>query len=396
MGKRCQLLSEEEKSVLKTSLGKGLIVTAIVVVCYAVGALLISTESFDPIQNIINNYNLSDFYFRFHTASDRNDGEVIIVDISDMDTEEDNTRSQIAALIEIIDQARPSVIGLDVFFSAAAMTSKEDNDSLIHVLQRIQTPLVAASKLKAVDEQHNRLISSFFMPLMTENSLIREGIVDFPRESKTIRTYRPVWYNEGDTLPSFAKQIADLAGIPMADNDEQELIDFADMDQHKYRSDSAKYLLDLFSDRIVLIGAINDERDLFPIPVTLNTSRKCPGVEIHKQILLTAQSGWKPKKVAQWLDILISILVVWIISVLFLFWNNFNKGKYKIRIFWFSPVVIILIFIIGHYLFWNGTYFSMIYILTGLVLVPTSIDLMDALIKRFTSDEQQKKDSTAR
>ena len=363
--------SEELNIVFKRSWWKGLIVTGIIVGFYVFGKVIISLDSFDPVNNVIENYNLSDLYFHWHERVDASK-PYIIVDISDI-----HNRSEIAALLEKIDSVRPKVIGLDVFFSQATKMPQEENESLVRVLQEMQTPLVAASLITPIDEKNNTLESSYFISELRDKSTIYEGVIDFPRDSRTVRAYRPVWKLDGDTIYSFAKQIADLAGIPMPSDTNTYLISYAERDTTIYKSKELENF-GMLKNRVVLVGDFNDKQDMFPIPVTLNASRYCPGVEIHKQILSTADSGWNPRKAHVWLEICISFLVIWIFCMIAYFLGTICDGKWKIAVIIMSAVFILLAVVIGDYLFWSGTYFSMKYILVGMALSSTALDIVAA------------------
>ncbi|MBR6304603.1 MAG: CHASE2 domain-containing protein [Paludibacteraceae bacterium] len=351
------------------SLLKGLLTTLMIIILFLFGKYLISLNSFDPVQNIIENYNLSDFYFRWHSHSNtKGAAKYMIIDISDGDK---HSRSEIAALLEKIDQAHPKVIGLDVFFPTASNMQQNENDSLLHVLQRLQSPLVAASLLEPINEDSCLYESSFFIPLLQGKQNIIEGLADFPN-NRIVRAYQPIWIVGKKSYPTFAKQIADIVGVPMASNDKEHLINYANTDTIVMRSQELKNA-DILSDRVVLIGDMRDKRDQFLIPVSLNAARRCPGVEIHKQILLTAESGWDPYTMPKWIVLIISFFVIWGFC-----WIACHfKGRRFVR--YVNWGFICAAVIVGDCLFWAGIHFSMLYILIGLALASSAASLLEVL-----------------
>ena len=349
------------------SLLKGLRTVFMIIILFLFGKCLISFDSFDPVKNIITNYNLSDFYFRWHSNTNTEGAaKYILIDISDADK---HSRSEIAALLEKIDQAHPKVIGLDIFFPAASNMQQSENDSLLHVLQRIQSPLVTVSLLDPVTQDSCTYESSFFIPLLQEKQNIVEGLANFPNNS-IVRTYQPIWSSGSKSYPIFAKQIADIAGTPMLSDENEHLINYANTDTIIIHSKELTNA-DILSDRVVLIGDMKDKRDQYLIPVSLNAARHCPGLEIHKQILLTADSGWDPYKVPKWLVMLISFFIVWgfcwVVCLI-------EGRRYVRHVKWFC---LFLTIGVGYCLFWAGIHFSMLYILIGLSLASAADSLLE-------------------
>ena len=356
------------------SLLKGLLTTFMIIILFLFGKYLISFDSFDPVKNIISNYNLSDFYFRWHSNTNTDGAaKYILIDISDGDK---HSRSEIASLLEKIDQAHPKVIGLDIFFPAASNMQQSENDSLLHVLQRIQSPLVIVSMLDPVNKDSCTYESSFFIPLLQEKQNIVEGLANFPNNS-IVRAYKPIWGSGNKSYPIFAKQIADIAGVPMPSDMNEHLINYANTDTIIIHSKELTNA-DILSDRVVLVGDMKDKRDQYLIPVSLNAARHCSGLEIHKQILLTADSGWDPYRVPKWVVMLISFFIVWGFCWLACL---FKGRRFVGYVKW---ACLFLAVGIGSCLFWEGIHFSMLYILIGLSLVSAADSLLEDTRKLFS------------
>jgi len=372
---------------------KGVLSVCFIVVFYVVLSWIgFRSDLLSPWKQAIDSYRLSDMYFSLHKGKEAvtNDGtSVVLVDISSC-----RDRDEIAGVIDRINRAKPLVVALDVIFPPAVTVEERQNDSLVRVLGRACN-LVLAKELRPVSENGYVPVSSFFVDDLPSD----EGLVTLPGD--VIRTWCPLIVAGNDTIPSFTKCIADKAGIYMPDTVKPRLIDYSIHDDMVL--DPQEQWDDRFlCGQVVLVGDMKDARDTYEIPVTLKTSVRQSGVSIHRQILLTCIKGMEFRTSPQWLVILLSSFLLFIVSLLIfplLDWSDRqeaalkrkqSKASFKL---YFRGVflrhvsaavqigMMALTAVIGYIVFWTtGYYFEAEFLLVGYALLYMSHGFTDAIV----------------
>ncbi|MBR1807769.1 MAG: CHASE2 domain-containing protein [Paludibacteraceae bacterium] len=291
-------------------------VRTIVTVAAAVGLWLLlkfllplNLHLFDPFNEALDNYQLTDLYFNIHrtfTKTDIQDAaatDIVTIDIADL-----RTRSEVAELLQRVADAEPKIVALDVIFGDATAVTSTENDSLVSALCRLPN-LVAATNMVPGTDTTFFVERSFFAEAewVTEaSSNLQYGVV---------RYFSPLLVFGTDTLTSFAKQIADMAGISMPATTDYQLIDYT-LAEGICLNATEQWDAGYLKEKIVLIGDRRDLRDRFTIPVTLHGETSIPGIDIHRQILATASSGHLFHKTPRWIEVMTIILIMLITALI--------------------------------------------------------------------------------
>ena len=301
------------RSILKVILRGGLV--AFCAVIFALGASWVGNKAdiLSPLKQALDSYKLSDFYFWAHKSSRRvsyNGTSVVTLDISGC-----HDRMEIAEVINKVNSANPRVVAIDIVFpDISKYVDKAANDSLVSALKRTRN-LVLAREYRPLADGKYSINPSFF-----ENEVDATiGAATLP--IGIIRDWTPVWVLGNDTIPSLAKAIADVAGIPVSSATSSRIIDYSINDGMIIKANSI-WDAECLEDQIVLIGDMDDLRDSHVIPLTLNRSIKQAGMIIHRQILQTIMQGKERYTVPKWLVVLVTYLTLWALFVIKEYYKN--------------------------------------------------------------------------
>lgn len=372
---------------------KGILSVSFIVVFYLVLSWVgFSSDVLNPWKQAIDSYKLSDLYFSWHKGKScvaRDGVSVVLVDISSC-----ADRDEVAAVIDRINEAEPLVVALDVIFPPAVSVDRSQDDSLVRALGRVSN-LVLATELRPKSETEYLRISSFF----AEELGADEGCVTLP--GGVIRTWNPLVVAGNDTIPSFTRMIAAKAGIYMPDTCSPQIIDYSINDNFVLSADQP-WEDDFLRGQIVLVGDDKDVRDTYGIPVTLKASVRQSGVAIHRQILLTCLEDMRFRTSPEWLVMLISALLLFLVSQLIypmLDWADdrekalkekndrmtfmlYFKGSFYRHISACVQVgLMVFTAAAGYLVFWTtGYYFEAEFLLLGYALLYVSHNFTDALV----------------
>lgn len=365
---------------IKLAIKGGLLAGSVVLFMLGISWLGVRTNILNPWKQAMDSYKLSDLYLGAHRSSRSVsfDGtSVVTVDISNC-----YSRMEIAELINKINSAKPRAVALDVIFpDLSSNSSVAENDSLVAALQRTEN-LILVREYRPISQSEFEIQSSFF-----ENE-VNASVAAATLPVGVIREWSPILVFENDTVPSFAKAIADAVGIHVASTTEPQIIDYSIQDNITIKANEP-WNPDFLENQIVLIGDLADLRDTHTIPLTLNTSIRQPGVCVHRQILQTAMQGREFKQVSKWLVAIITCIILSVLYVvkkylkhhgermaLKITKENSRVAAYLIAL-WNGTRQDVLRFVIlcfticcGYLLFWTtGVLFEFKLLLSGYVLL---------------------------
>ncbi|MBR4871974.1 MAG: CHASE2 domain-containing protein [Alistipes sp.] len=334
----------------------------------------------NPWKQAMASYKLSDLYLGAHRSSrpvSYDGASVVTVDISNC-----YSRMEIAELINKINLAKPRAVALDVIFpDLSSNSNKADNDSLVAALQRTEN-LILVREYRPISRTEFAIQSSFF-----END-VDATVAAATLPMGVIREWSPMLVFDNDTVPSFAKAVADVVGIVVASTTDSQIIDYSIQDNITIKANEP-WNPEFLENQIVLIGDLADVRDTHIIPLTLNRSIKQPGVCVHRQIIQTAMQGRVFHQVPNWLVLVVTYIILWVLCVVKKYWRhhtdkrferiNDSKGRFAVYLtaFWDGTKqdvlrLVILCFTIccGYLLFWTtGVLFEFKLLLSGYVLL---------------------------
>lgn len=261
-----------------------LVITAIAFgFSYFVRYDLTSISIFAPMEKTMD-FDLTDVY---STVADKRakrtlSDDIVIVSIDGC------SREDITEAIDYVDYLNPAAIGLDVFFNYPAATDPE----LISSLTQCRN-IVFPVALQLVDGQAS-VFGSYFYDDIT---IGHKGVVNLSANSvrNVIRDFEPEYVVGGDTIRSFATEIAKVAApekyeVLMARGRSKETINYPswefeiipadDLSNGDIPLEEARQSIE---DKVVLIGNIFDQSDFHLTPIDEGMA----GLLIHARALQT-------------------------------------------------------------------------------------------------------------
>ncbi len=241
---------------------------------------------------------MTDFYERAaaHSGVALLDTTVTVIAIDDC------SHDDIGEVLDLVSDCQPKAIGLDIMFYSL------DNDSLLKASLKN-----TASLLTVPVNVGERLSSQSFINSDTLPDA-RFGRVDLAQEHR----YVPIrhYFLSVDGKPSFVKQLAQSAGYDTRDLEETETLRYG---AREFNVISAREMLDggyipaeKVTDKIVLIGTINDINDMHYTPI----DNDMPGIMIHAYSLSTLISGTPVKSLPPYviytIALLFTIATIWL------------------------------------------------------------------------------------
>lgn len=219
---------------------------------------------FDPIKRAMANFSVSDVYYQvMQESGDEQKSEVIT--IVDMTTLYD--RGRMAQVIDEVNECNPCVVGLDVMFEGLRGDTV-GSERLVEAICQIENPVVAF-KLKEADPETGEFVSarhSFFAPL----DGLQEGYtnvqhIDLGGIIRNMSTWHILG---GDTVHSLSYYLAHKFSpdVTAVDLPRRQLIDYTPTQFAVVPYDSILQHRDLIENRIVMLGAMNDDADMHYSP----------------------------------------------------------------------------------------------------------------------------------
>lgn len=262
------------------------------------------------------------------------DTNVVLVDIGLA------SRLEIADALDLINDSEPLAIGLDVLFD----NPKDESDSaLIEEILSIPNLVVASSFCNNT--------KSFFDELIP---LQNKGFAELGDKNQVIRNLFTDSIIGADTLRSFASQIISSAGLrPQKWSNNGDIIIFPSIEYDTLRLEEIEECHDRLKGKLVLVGSIADNEDVFYTP----TDMRMNGVCIHAHILSTMLSDKNIsylRKPIQWTIAFVIIFILILLRVYFMFCGNpmgdFLTRMAQLFVVWLFVYVSYLLFI--HFLYY--------------------------------------------
>ncbi len=342
----------------------------------------ISFKPFNYVAKTLKNIQLTDIYFS-NLSNDKAVEDIVLVNIENLD------REGIAMLTEKINNTRPKVIGLDIFFENRVDTI---GDPLLEkAFRNASDKLVLAGRYDMNTQSYNenyryyKNIAYGHADLVTNNE-----------RTKPVRTFHPRHKSKSGYLYSFAAKIAEKAAPEKFKeleerNKKKELINYTG-DRNTFVSLNYRDVLasppeelNFLKDKIVLLGYLGgmnrksgDEDDKFFTPVNTNyVGRSLPdmyGLTIHANIISMILKENYIKRIPLWFLLIISFVLVYLHVLPFAYFFIKHHLWYHVnaKIFQLISVSVILLLV---FILFKGTniLFPTKYLLLGVVL---SVDVL--------------------
>ena len=277
----------------------------------------------------------------YNMENTRNSGAFIQDNLVVISCHEENdrdslVRERIARVIDKASSFSPAVIGLDIRFKGRH--NVEEDDFLEEVVSRNRDRLVLA---RFLEDEENR---SFFD---TDENNLQFGytnIGDF-------------YFNPSNKEPSFAEVILSEAG--MLDSSfipEHKILDFSSLgalesyDADTFLNLSAEDTEIAVYDKIVLIGDMEDEKDIVQLPFRVNGKDWMPGMEYHVYCINSMRKDGPNFRNSILANLIFSIVLTFVYSLIVGALTTYvntrkdsvDKRKYRVLVF-LKPIVLSII-----------------------------------------------------
>lgn len=293
----------------------------------------------DPISKAINDFDIYDIVYSKLREEQKADTNIVLVNLGNL------SRKEIAEQIQMINQYKPRVIGIDAIF-------EEEKDPfgdsiLADVFSSIKN-LVLVSKLSDYNEDKDSFDSIKFT-IAKFNGHAANGFANLPNDDelnfRTIREFRPEAMFKDQKVLAFSSKIIQFSDNSafskmIERNNETEKINFTGNYEKFYYLDTGQMFaeninMNFLKDKIVLVGFmglnLNTKtfEDIYFSPLNDRYAGKSfpdmYGVVVHANIISMILTGNYIDGMPLWLSILISLLICYF--NVFVIYNL--KKKYK-------------------------------------------------------------------
>lgn len=245
-------------------------------------ALKFVSVPFVPSRNIDN---MSDYYtavWESVKGRSNDNGRFFVIDITN------NSRDEIASILESVNSMNPRVIGLDV-----TNIWEEDESIDKHFVNTIKSIPNIILPIECYDMEQNtpHFLYSIFREQLIEKNY---GVVSFPETRDILRTYCPQFKDGNKTLDAFGCAIAKAYGANLRSVGENDnvLINYTTLHLTDEDANEGREFLNLskqdstslaseINGRIVLVGSTNLSSDKHLTPLGYDLS----GVMVHAHII---------------------------------------------------------------------------------------------------------------
>lgn len=322
--------------------------------------IIFNLDFMDPIQNTIEDFYVTDIVFSKIRDNDKvsKDTNIVLVNISNLN------RKGIASQIQILNKYEPLAIGIDSFFRDK---KGKDQDMPLMAAFASTDDLVLVSDLKDTDST-NAVFDTLHTSHEMFNRFAETGFANFvikKGDFRTVRTFSPSEYVRDSLELSFPVKLASKL-YPERTNkflqrkNDLEIINFK-RNTDKYITLDAVELfkkrnkLDFIRGKLVLMGFLGPKlgdivkEDIFFTPMNEQfVGKSYPdmyGVVVHANIISMIGEEDYLNSTADWVNILITFLLVYVLMFLF----TYVRTKYPD---WYEPVSVIMIFASLFVIFW--------------------------------------------
>lgn len=255
---------------------------------------------------------VSDFYNRIRAGGSVKpiDDNIVLVTIDSV-----YDRSELAALIEDIARQQPAAIGVDIVFSGE---KDEFGDAMLIDAVTVTPNIVMAQQYNDCDYAP----APDLISLNTAGTVRGMANLTSTAESDMVRLYTP-FFGEGRQYPAFATALLSVidssAYNRLCSRDgTDELIRFQPEEFYVATPAEVKSDSTILSDKIVLIGTVNDPADLHPTPL----SNRFPGLMIQANALSMMLSNDYVRPVSSTINIILSVLSCIILAYLYIYLDS--------------------------------------------------------------------------
>ncbi len=294
-----------------------------------------SLSFFSPTEKSFD-FQSSDFYQQVAHARDERilDNKIVVVPIDNL------SRSEIAQLVEDVEQCSPIAIGLDVIFQYATA-----DDSLLQaVIDRTPTLVLPTGVYAEEGEPGQWMLMKTLKFAGKESVCYGVANLNILHPYNVVRSFVPFYGTDKGVVPNFAVALASYADTTVLHDDElrnheEVYINYPSREFDIIPPDAVLERYEDIENKIVLLGALTESQDLHATPIVDAMS----GVLIHAHALATIihKSYVKelPRAVLWILAFLLCVIFVATNALL----NRYPAGNMLMRLFQLTMLYVTIV-----------------------------------------------------
>lgn len=271
---------------------------------------------------------MTDIYYKIQNGEEKVKQESDIITLVDMT--ELTSRKDIATLIQELKALKPKVLGIDIIFEGFISDGDGDEQLAEACLDMDSVDMVWAYKLTDYDDSRQsylRSVHSFFITPEEQN----EGFVNVVQNpNKSVKKYAISLPYKDTIAYSLPARIAQITIDSLYANCETfHTIDYRPVVFPVVKHDELDDFRDLITDHVVLLGAIQEERDKYYTPIG-----QLSGLEILAYTINSITSKNPLRYASNWVIFLWALLSGYIINIVdFLFTRKIRKNNTVLMLF---------------------------------------------------------------
>lgn len=352
------------------------------VICLMMGLLgwlliLITSKIsiFDPVSAAFDDFSMTDVYFKIqNNGTAKFDDNIVIVDMTEL-----SSRGAIAQVITDIKSCQPKVLGIDLIFERRSSDHMEDI-SLVSAIESEDCPQILSCKLRDYNKDSKSFkdcLYSFFH----EIGPFKWGYTNYQQKRMggvTRETSQRQSLNDSVvySLPYLlACYYTDKQPSEEAIN-EREII-YANVNFHIIESTEVLQHKDELKNKLVILGAMNEEADMHFSPIG-----KIPGVKVVAYSILSYMKHDRITNMSRWSSLLLTFVLCYLGAWMGYKIERWNSVFFAIlaKIFNFG-LAVILIGITLYVFVTSDYYIDLLFPLLGLALVEDVRQLYAGIIR---------------
>lgn len=294
-----------------------------VVILTSIIALFLSLVTFqvpilNPIARGVKNFSVTDMFFTIQNNITKADTcqSIVIVDMTEL-----HNRADIGELLNSIYDLKPKTIGVDLIFEGVK-DDFEGNVVLEQAVNRISPISIFATKLTGYNKE-NKKFTGFTSSYFKDAINIQEGYVNLTdnMEKSMIRALSVERSTVFGKCKSFASFILEKSGCNT--NAETDItINYSPVVYRVIPFDKVKENANYIKDKIVLVGAVNEEQDSHLTPLG-----KLSGIEIQARSIHTMMEHKSVIYIPTFLSIIIALLMCFVYELIISWIGQFVKSR---------------------------------------------------------------------
>lgn len=267
--------------------------------------LSLNLSIFNPLKRALDDFTMTDIYYQIMDSSGANE---ISDQITMVDMTKQYRREDIARTVQNIMKCKPKVLLVDLIFERIG-DNELGNEAIINALSQSDNIILSCKLLdySAENNQFSNCLFSFFKENKDYNWAYSNVISKF--NYGAVREYTTEQYLNGDTIYSlpYLSACRYSGKSPQHELVSKRTIVYSDISFITLPCDSVLQNAKQLKDRIVILGAANEEADMHLTPIG-----KMAGMKILAYSINSFLNHRVIQKMPQWMTVLLTFILCYL------------------------------------------------------------------------------------